>query len=99
MNVTTHERRPPITEVHLKFDPLTVWLTPRVELVIEKGDTVRDIARVVAKYWSMSKKDARHIVAYWFTLGERAAGSRLGSPWKKRDKDASPDRVYDGRRK
>lgn len=101
MKKRTHEKRPDIKEVYMTFDPLTIWLTPSIELTIEREDRLGDVAGVVVKHLDLPKKEARKMVAYWFALGERLAklapkkqNERMFSEWKRKELLDDPDRRY-----
>lgn len=84
MKLTQHEGRSRPREVGLATDPLVIWLTPRLELHINTGDTVEEIADVVLEHLPVkNRKKARAVASYWFDMGERAAQAMLGKKMKK----------------
>lgn len=95
MKLKRHERAAQIQEVRLSYNPLVVWLSPRIELIIERGDEIREVAKVVAREWDVPLSTARRMAAYWFALGERAETGEMGEPeWRRDEIQAHPRRRY-----
>lgn len=97
MKITHHDRRPQIDRVRLDARKLIVWLDPRTALEIEPGDQLRDVAREVSARWNLAAKDARTLVATWFSLAEHAM-RRAGGPGPKLPGSTKLSRRYDPRR-
>jgi hypothetical protein len=76
-------RRPEIEKVVLKKTSTTIWLTPDLEVRLQKGDLLRDLAALVQKKIGVNRKESLQISAYYFALGERVTTGRLGKSWKK----------------
>lgn len=81
MKLVEHVKRPEILEVAVDVRPLTWWLTPELQLIVEEGDRLGDVAKLVRRSLGLPRADARQLVAYWFALGERVASGRTG-PWE-----------------
>lgn len=94
MKIIRHEGVPRPTQMELKAKPLTVWLSKTVELRIHRGDVLKDVAEAVGEHWrGLSRDERRHLVAFWFALGERRSRKKSG-PWKPKELDVSPKRRY-----
>jgi hypothetical protein len=82
MRIIEHERIPDIVEVDLAPQPLSVWLDPYTQVLIEKGDKIEDVTRGVTPYLEeyLSPPSIRLLVAYWFAMGEREKRDRINDP-------------------
>lgn len=94
MRVIIHAKSPKPTEMTLSVDPLRIWLTSVVELVIERGDCLYKVTQPVVEHWGVPKRKARRIVATWFALGERSGRSRQHEDWSLRETRVTPGRIY-----
>ena len=85
MTIEEFQRRPKISEVHLSFDPLYVWLTPHIRIQIEKGDSVLEVAKASKKHLpKMSKREVLRLVALWFYYGERLKAGTHEEPMREK---------------
>jgi hypothetical protein len=95
VKVIKHDRIVRPGTLTLGFNPLIVWLSKTVELRIERSDRLGAVAEALAAWWPVSAREARRIVGYWFTLGERRATGDPGTGWSAREMaDPSPERRY-----
>lgn len=98
MRFIEHDGRPKIEEVELNHDPMSVWLTSREEILIERGDRLFDVAKKVHQLhpeWNLGKKGYMKLVAYWFALGERfCEGTMERIKWTRQELRATGDRRY-----
>lgn len=100
MEIKEHKLgRGEITEVKLTFDPLSIWVISGVELIVDPGDKLGDVAKAIKQYLpELGPKERRALVAYWFFLGERAAsGGR--EPWKRKELRTNSTRRYQPKKK
>lgn len=93
MELIQHAKPVRKPEVHISTNPLVVWLTPTLELVIHKGDYLKDVAREVEKVWPLDRAASRQMVAYWFALGEMIAWE-TGHDWTDHELRPKPKRKY-----
>lgn len=72
MKVKIHEKTPKPEVLDLSTNPMHIWLTRTVELTIEPGDRIENVAKVVGTYWkTMNEERIFATIAYWFSIGER----------------------------
>lgn len=78
----------------LQTVPLIIWLDKYTELHIMEGDSIREVAVEVGKFWGeLSPNDLYQLVAYWFALGARVR-RQIDGPWKKAELSPNPRRRY-----
>ena len=78
----------------LEVTPLIVWLDKYTELRIEKGDSVKTVAKQIRKFWlDLSYADACQLVTFWFALGQRAKSGDSG-PWSSTELQPDAARRY-----
>lgn len=95
MLLKTHDKRVWCETPLPTSNPLVIWLTRRDELVIEKGDRLLDIARVIKRTLPpLSLAEAGKLAAFYFALGERAAHRTWKSPWTKAELQVVAERRY-----
>lgn len=94
MKVTRHEGVPRPTSLTLQTVPLIVWLSKTVELSIDKGDTLGDVATHIRVAWKVPRKEACRIAAFWFAIGERQHYKKHAGDFTKRELLAREDRRY-----
>ena len=100
MRLKKHARNPlrPGRRTYLQVthgtNPTIVWITRELQLFINKGDTIKDVAPLVVKHCGIALTEARQLVAYWFALSERAHFKKFNAKWRGRELDASPVRRY-----
>lgn len=96
MIVRHHVRSPKPETLTLTANPLTIWLSRAIELVVEPGDTLAEVVVESRKYWKhLSDPEAYQLVACWFAMGERRAGKRpTNCPWTDAERDITPTRRY-----
>jgi len=98
MQLIEHERKGEVAELTLQAKPLTVWLTRTVELRIEPGDWLGEVASVVERHWTfLSQKECRLVVALWFAIGERIVTGYNAGSWSPKELRAWPQRRYQKR--
>jgi len=98
MKIINHQATVHATgETYRKY-PFSVFLTPRRELRLQRGDRLDKVARVVARSWPLDEQQARSVAAFWFALGERlaAGGRKLNRPWTPVELRTAPHRCYVG---
>lgn len=95
MKIRKHDRVPKAEQIKLRHDPLSIFLIANVELVIERGDRLGDVARAMRPHmpW-FSRSQLRGIAGYYFAMGERSAQGRSTRPWRRKEYNDHPDRVY-----
>lgn len=93
MKLIHHERSPKIAEMTLAANPMRIFVTKTVELRIEKGDRLRDVAEAVAPLLPKGVK-AGSLVALWYAMGERVAKKKLDDGWTPKELYTDPDRRY-----
>ena len=98
MKVNVMERSAKPETMTLRAKPMTVWLSRRVQLVIEKGDLLSAVAGEVIKHTKLDREHAQQLVAYWFALGERAENGCPDLAWTKSELHVSRGRRYLDRR-
>lgn len=94
MKVIEHDKSTKPEEMTLSFDPMIVWFTRNLEIQIEKGDTLKEVSRVIAKYWEFQKPEADGIAAYYFAIGERRAAKKKLGDWTATELRVDPKRRY-----
>lgn len=95
MRIVKHDRKPNYNEIHLTVVPLVVWLSPLEELIVDRGDTLLEVAKTIHGRWSLSKKSCRELVAFWFALGERISrGDERVAGWNDQELSISLKRRY-----
>jgi len=94
MQLVEHPKHTKPTAMTLGTQPMTVYLSPTLELLIERGDTLRQVAAVISEHWPIKKQAALKAAAFWFAIGERVARNELGDDWTTAELDASPMRRY-----
>lgn len=94
MKTKEHTVRPKVEFMTLVANPLRVWLSSRLELVIRRGDRLINVARVIEQELNLSHGAALRVAAYYFALGERQARGRMGEPWKKDEMSVRNQRRY-----
>lgn len=95
MEVIHHERSPKPEQMELQHDPLRIWLSRKLEIVVTKGDRLGDVAEVVQAEGWLSKLESRQLVALWFAIGERRGNFRpTNTTWNAEELDASRTRRY-----
>lgn len=94
MKVTEHPGVPRPTSMTLQTDPMVVWLSKTVELTIDAGDQLSDVARVVHKYWKVGGYESHRITAFWFAIGERQYFNKHKKDFSKRELSTKGDRRY-----
>jgi hypothetical protein len=98
MKIITHTKRPAVTDYNRRTNPFSIWLHSHVELRIKRGDTLGKVAIGLQRHWTwLTQREAREVVAYWFTLGERVAhthAARTTQPWDGKERGTSPKRAY-----
>lgn len=80
MKFHVHEKMPAQTELQLESDPLRIWVTHNIELVIERGDRLNDVAIRIAEFLPVSFTEALGLATYYFNLGERYANQESLDP-------------------
>lgn len=91
MKTILHETTPKPQVMTLGTNPMTVWMTRKVQLIIEPGDTIKKVAKEIRFYWNADHERAREIAAFWFSIGE--GSHRKG--WNDRAlKNTSNDRRF-----
>lgn len=102
MNVNKLDRKPDSRAVGtgLSAIPMRIYLSGMLELTIDAGDVLDEVARAVVKHWGFTTPNARQTVALWFALGERRRHGNAQGPWRPEELDPRPNRRYDpsGRR-
>jgi len=94
MRIYEHKKIEKPQTMTLGFNPFVVFLTKRLEMRIEPGDTIEEVARVVRRHWALDIVTARQVVALWFALGERLS---LGNPdvlWQQKELRTNSRRAY-----
>ena len=94
MKVIKHEGVPRPTTMTLQTDPLVVWLSKTLEVQIERGDTLKEVALLVRKHWKADPRSARRIAAFWFAVGERQNRQTHVGDFTKRELSRREDRRY-----
>lgn len=94
MKLIEHEKIPKPISITLGFVPFVVFLTKRVELQIESGDKLEEIALIVRRHWTLDLPTARQVVALWFALGERLSLGNPESALKPKELEANSRRTY-----
>jgi hypothetical protein len=94
MKLFTHDKIGKPQTMTLGFKPFVVFLTKKVEMHIEPGDTLEDIARVVRRHWIVDLPTARQIVALWFALGERLSLGNPDTTWQPKELRVNIRRTY-----
>lgn len=76
MKLVTHDRATKVKRMNLNGQTMTVWLTNRIELTIERGDTVKKVVKAVLPIYKQlpSRPLIRELVSYWFDIGESGSG-------------------------
>ena len=92
MKLIEHKTRAKPTQMTLEVNPLHVWLGPQIELIIEPGDTVKEVAKIVRQHWPFVK-NVKQLVTYWFVLGEACFITPV-LRWRPEDLVASANRRY-----
>jgi hypothetical protein len=94
MKIIRHDKKPDSKDVgtQLNHNPMRVFLTPTVELLIEKGDQLKIIALQIKVHWGVNAKKSQRIAALWFALGERRV--KKGAGWTKLELSEEPGRRY-----
>jgi len=95
MQIKKHDRVLKIEQIKLRHEPLSVFLVSNVELIIQRGDRLGDVARTMQPHmpW-FSRQQLRGIAGYYFAMGERSARDRLTKPWRRKEFNSDPDRRY-----
>lgn len=97
MKVVVHERSPKPMAMTLSTNPLSVFVTKTVEVRIQRGDTLAEVAKVVRQHMPDVREHAAEIVALWFAMGERARRlTKSTAGWSKKELATTPTRKYDG---
>lgn len=94
MKVIEHEVTGKPQEMTLSFNPMVVWFDRHIEIKVEKGDTIKQIGQLIARYWGFPQKQAEGIAAYWFALGERRASKKKPGDWSAAELSQDPKRRY-----
>lgn len=94
MKIIEHEKSSKPEEMTLSFNPMIVWFTRNLEIHIEKGDTLKEVSRIIAKYWEFQKPEADGIAAYYFAIGERRATKKKPGNWTEAELSKDPKRRY-----
>jgi hypothetical protein len=94
VKVIEHEGSTKPEEMTLSYSPMVVWFTRTLELKVERGDTVKQIGQVIARYWDLKQGPAEEIAAFWFAIGERRAAKKKLGGWTDAELLATPSRRY-----
>ena len=92
MKVLIYDKTPRLDAMRYSYDPFVVWLTRTVQLSIHKGDTVKGVGKILAKYLK-PLSDSEAVAHFYFDVGERAARNEHTKPWPP-CRDLSANRRY-----
>ena len=99
MKLFEHPKINKPTTMTLGYKPFVVFLTKRVEMHIEPGDELEEIAQVVRRHWTLDVPTARQVVALWFALGERLSLGNPDAAWRPKELRANSRRTYAPKRR
>lgn len=94
MKIIHHDRREKIRSVKLSWDPMIVWLGATVELRIEPGDTVKEVARGIRPYIPLDSPGRYRLVGYWFAMGRRIRRGTMSEEFTRKELSSKASRRY-----
>ena len=99
MKLFTHDKIGKPQSMTLGFKPFVVFLTKKVEMHIEPGDALEEVAKVVRRHWIIDIPTARQVVALWFALGERLSMGNPDVTWRPKELRINSRRTYDPKKR
>jgi hypothetical protein len=95
VKIILHDKVPRHDQINIQGDPMRVFLTSKIELVINRGDRLIDVVEAVRPHMPhFSRIQIKAIVAYYFAMGERAVRGNFTEPWQPEEYRVKRNRKY-----